>query len=192
MMLIMMIDQNARDPGEEDERNTVRLWSLYCYTVSHKVPIYTYNLSPSTAIYQKAATEIICVREFKQYLLAMNCRCRGASTLLTNLLHQRQPMNRYDEPWQAQYDDGSCNEIYTAPPPDFMVDKKFAHVAWIIYKECQVILFAVKTRATDTGDDEILLNPGDYTLKATDLCVYISESPREIKDISYLVRVVLV
>ena len=33
----------------------------------------------------------------------MNCRCRGASTLLTNLLHQRQPMNRYDEPWHAQY-----------------------------------------------------------------------------------------
>ena len=49
------------------------------------------------------AKEIICVQEFKQYLLAMNCRCRGASTLLTNLLHQRQPMNRYDEPWHAQY-----------------------------------------------------------------------------------------
>jgi hypothetical protein len=49
------------------------------------------------------ATEIICVREFKQYLLAMNCRCRGASTLLTNLLHQRKPLDHYDESWQAQY-----------------------------------------------------------------------------------------
>lgn len=49
------------------------------------------------------AKEIICVREFKQYLLAMNCRCRGASTLLTNLLHQRQPINKYDEGWQAQF-----------------------------------------------------------------------------------------
>lgn len=49
------------------------------------------------------AKEIICVREFKQHLLAMNCRCRGVSTLLTNLLHQRQPMDHYDESWQAQY-----------------------------------------------------------------------------------------
>lgn len=97
------IDQNASNPSTEDERNTVRLWSLYCHTVSHDVPIYTYNLSPSTAIYQKVAKEIICVREFKQYLLAMNCRCRGASTLLTNLLHQRQPLNNYDEGWQAQF-----------------------------------------------------------------------------------------
>ena len=97
------IDQTASDPSKEDERNTVRLWSLYCHTISHNVPIFTYNLSPSTAIYQKVAKEIICVREFKQYLLAMNCRCRGASTLLTNLLHQRQPINKYDEGWQAQF-----------------------------------------------------------------------------------------
>ncbi|KAI9247966.1 hypothetical protein BDA99DRAFT_564939 [Phascolomyces articulosus] len=180
-------DQNARNTAEEDERNTVRLWSLYCYTVTHNVPIYTYNLSPTTAIYQKVAKEIICVQEFKQYLLAMNCRCRGASTLLTNLLHQRQPMNRYDEPWHAQYDDGSCNEIYTAPPPEFMVGLTFAHCAWICFKECQVILFAIKTFAVDRGDHEILLNPSnDYIIKESDLCVYISESPREIKDIRYL------
>ncbi|KAI8145288.1 calcium-activated BK potassium channel alpha subunit-domain-containing protein [Fennellomyces sp. T-0311] len=180
-------DQNAQNSAEEDERNTVRLWSLYCYTVSHEVPIYTYNLSPTTAIYQKVAKEIICVQEFKQYLLAMNCRCRGASTLLTNLLHQRQPMNHYDEPWQAQYDDGSCNEIYTAAPPDFMIGLPFAYVALIVFKECQVILFAIKTYAADRNDHEILLNPSnDYIIKETDLCVYISESPKEIKDIKYL------
>lgn len=103
LLIVCIVDQNAKIAAEEDERNTVRLWSLYCYTVSHKIPIYSYNLSPSTAIYQKVAKEIICVREFKQYLLAMNCRCRGVSTMITNLLHQRQPTNRYDEPWQAQY-----------------------------------------------------------------------------------------
>ncbi|KAG1059596.1 hypothetical protein G6F42_028259 [Rhizopus arrhizus] len=101
--IFTLADQHAADPHKEDERNTVRLWSLHCYTVSHNVNIYTYNLSPSTAIYQKMAKEIICVREFKQYLLAMNCRCRGASTLLTNLLHQRRPMDQYHESWQAQY-----------------------------------------------------------------------------------------
>ncbi|KAI7876619.1 hypothetical protein K492DRAFT_135059 [Lichtheimia hyalospora FSU 10163] len=159
-------DQNAKVAAEEDERNTVRLWSLYCYTVSHNVPIYSYNLSPSTAIYQKVAKEIICVREFKQYLLAMNCRCRGVSTMITNLLHQRQPTNRYDEPWQAQYG--------------------MWHIL-IVFKECQVILFAIKTYAADRNEYEILLNPSnDYSIKDTDLCVYISESPKEIKDIEYL------
>ncbi|ORX56940.1 hypothetical protein DM01DRAFT_318668 [Hesseltinella vesiculosa] len=153
-------DDNASDASKEDERNTVRLWSLYCFTVIHNVPIYTYNLSPSTAVYQKVAKEIICVGEFKQYLLAMNCRCRGVSTLLTNLLHQRSPMNRYDEPWQAHN---------------------------IVYKECQVILFAVKTRIENTNRYEILLNPRHYyTIKDSDLCVYMAESPKEVRDIKNL------
>lgn len=132
MLLRILIDDNARDYSKEDERNTVRLWSLYCFTVTHNVPIYTYNLSPSTAIYQKVAREIICVIEFKQYLLAMNCRCRGVSTLLTNLLHQREPMNRYDEPWQAQYDDGSCNEIYTGTAAKCLIGLTFADASWVI------------------------------------------------------------
>lgn len=80
--------------------------------MSHNVKIYTYNLSPTTAIYQKMAKEVICVREFKQYLLAMNCRCRGASTLLTNLLHQRRPMDIYHESWQAQYGKFSCLFVF--------------------------------------------------------------------------------
>ncbi|KAI8089736.1 uncharacterized protein BX664DRAFT_264101 [Halteromyces radiatus] len=163
-------DDNASDHAKEDERNTVRLWSLYCFTVIHNVPIYTYNLSPSTAIYQKVAKEIICVGEFKQYLLAMNCRCRGVSTLLTNLLHQRQPLNRYDESWQAQYDDGSCNEIYMAPA-------------------AKLILFAVKTKVENSARYEILLNPRHYyVIKENDLCVYMAESPKEVRDIRKMVK----
>ncbi|CAO3626501.1 unnamed protein product [Cunninghamella blakesleeana] len=177
-------DHNTEDQAKEDERNTVRLWSLHCFTVIHKVPIYTYNLSPSTAIYQKVAQEIICVGEFKQYLLAMNCRCRGVSTLLTNLLHQRQPLDRYDEPWQAQYDDGSCNEIYTEKAAKCLVGLTFADAAWIVYRECQAILFAVKVKIENTDRYEILLNPRKfYVIKDDDLCVYICESPREVRDI---------
>ncbi|CAO3617854.1 unnamed protein product [Cunninghamella echinulata] len=177
-------DRNAVDHNKEDERNTVRLWSIHCFTVVHKVPIYTYNLSPSTAIYQKVAKEIICVGEFKQYLLAMNCRCRGVSTLLTNLLHQRQPLNRYDEPWQAQYDDGSCNEIYMAPAAKCLVGLTFADASWIVYRECQVILFAIKVKIENSDRYEILLNPRKYyVIKDNDLCVYISESPKEVRDI---------
>lgn len=186
--IFTLADQHAVDPNKEDERNTVRLWSLHCYTVSHNVNIYTYNLSPSTAIYQKMAKEIICVREFKQYLLAMNCRCRGASTLLTNLLHQRRPMDHYHESWQAQYDDGSCNEIYMDTPPPALVGLSFKEAAWIVYTECQVILFGVKTRLLNCEHREILLNPeSTYTIKEDDLCVYMCESPREVEDVNKMV-----
>ncbi|KAL7315601.1 hypothetical protein PS15m_004798 [Mucor circinelloides] len=180
-------DQNASEPSKEDERNTVRLWSLYCHTVSHNVPIFTYNLSPSTAIYQKVAKEIICVREFKQYLLAMNCRCRGASTLLTNLLHQRQPINQYDEGWQAQFDDGSCNEIYTGKAPPCIEELTFGQAALFLFEEAQVILFAIKTFMEERNEYEILLNPSNsYKIKKTDECVYIAEGPREIQEIQSL------
>ncbi|OBZ91782.1 Potassium channel subfamily T member 1 [Choanephora cucurbitarum] len=185
--IFTLSDQHAPDPIKEDERNTVRLWSLHCFTVSHNVDIYTYNLSPSTSIYQKMAKEIICVREFKQYLLAMNCRCRGASTLLTNLLHQRRPMDHYDESWQAQYDDGSCNEIYMDTPPSALIGQTFKEAAWIVYTECQVVLFGIKTFIGNSETKEILLNPGNnYVLKAEDICVYMCESPREVEDVNTL------
>ncbi|CAO3675660.1 unnamed protein product [Rhizopus microsporus] len=185
--IFTLSDQNAPNPSKEDERNTVRLWSLYCHTVSHDVPIYTYNLSPRTAIYQKVAKEIICVREFKQYLLAMNCRCRGASTLLTNLLHQRQPINNYDEGWQAQFDDGSCNEIYTGNAPACVRGISFGQASLYLFEEAQVILFAVKTFLHSKNEYEILLNPSNsYIIKDTDVCVYIAEGPREIRDLENL------
>ncbi|KAG1573936.1 hypothetical protein G6F50_002400 [Rhizopus delemar] len=185
--IFTLSDQNASNPSTEDERNTVRLWSLYCHTVSHDVPIYTYNLSPSTAIYQKVAKEIICVREFKQYLLAMNCRCRGASTLLTNLLHQRQPLNNYDEGWQAQFDDGSCNEIYTGKAPYCIHGVSFGQASLYLFEEAQVVLFAVKTFMQSREEYEILLNPSNsYLIKETDECVYIAEGPREIRELEHL------
>ncbi|CAO3703026.1 unnamed protein product [Rhizopus stolonifer] len=187
--IFTLSDQNASNPSKEDERNTVRLWSLYCHTASHDVPVYTYNLSPSTAIYQKVAKEIICVREFKQYLLAMNCRCRGASTLLTNLLHQRQPLNNYDEGWQAQFDDGSCNEIYTAQAPLCIQDINFGQASLYLFEEAQVILFAVKTFMQSKNEYEILLNPSNsYVIRDTDECVYIAESPRNIRELESLPR----
>ncbi|KAG2175968.1 hypothetical protein INT44_000446 [Umbelopsis vinacea] len=179
-------DRKALDPLKEDERNTTRLWSLYCYTADHNIPIYSCNLSPSTGLYQKVATEVICVREFKHYLLALNVRCRGASTLITNLLHQRQPFNEYDEPWQAQFDDGASNEIYTAPPADAIVGLPFSRATWLLFKECQVILFAIKTLDVTTGSYEVILNPRKHVIQANDLCVYIAESIREVRDVNQL------
>jgi hypothetical protein len=183
------LDCNAIDPLKEDERNTTRLWSLYCYTADRNIPLYACNLSPSTALYQKVATEVICIREFKHYLLALNVRCRGASTFITNLLHQRQPFNVYDEPWQAQFDDGASNEIYTTPPASCIVGLTFTQATWLLFKECQVILIAVKTFDITKDSYEIVLNPRQYVLKETDLCVYIAESMKEVRDVNNLVSI---
>lgn len=145
------------------------------------------NLSPSTALYQKVAREVICVREFKHYLLALNVRSRGASTLITNLLHQRQPFNEYDEPWQAQFDDGASNEIYTASPAPSIVGLMFSRATWLLFKECQVILFAIKTYDYVKESYEIVLNPGKHIIQENDLCVYICESIKEVRDVNLLV-----
>ncbi|CAM0140386.1 unnamed protein product [Umbelopsis sp. WA50703] len=186
MAIFTVSDCNAIDPLKEDERNTTRLWSLYCYTADRNIPLYACNLSPSTALYQKVATEVICIREFKHYLLALNVRCRGASTFITNLLHQRQPFNVYDEPWQAQFDDGASNEIYTTPPASCIVGLTFTQATWLLFKECQVILIAVKTFDITKDSYEIVLNPRQYLLKETDLCVYIAESMKEVRDVNNL------
>lgn len=132
-MFYWFLDDRAIDPLMEDEQNTARLWTLYCYTARHSVPIYSYNLDTNTATYQNMAKEIICVGEFKQSLLAMNCRCPGASTLLTNLLHQRRPIDNYEEPWQAQYDDGLCCEIYTSPAAECIVGNLFGYASWVSF-----------------------------------------------------------
>lgn len=58
----------------------------------------------------------------------------------------------------------------------------------IVYRECQAILFAVKVRIENTNRYEILLNPRKYyVIKDDDLCVYICESPREVRDIKKMV-----
>ncbi|CAO3633858.1 unnamed protein product [Cunninghamella blakesleeana] len=184
--IFTMSDDSTTDPGKEDEKNTARLWALHCYTTHYNIPIYSYNLSSSTAIYQKVAQEILCVGEFKQYLLSMNCRNRGVSTLVTNLLHQRQPLNSYDEPWKAQYDDGLCNEIYIDGAAKSIIGLTFKQAAWILFRECQVILFAIKQNSNDEKKCKVLLNPCNYVVKETDHCVYIAESPKEIFDINHL------
>lgn len=58
----------------------------------------------------------------------------------------------------------------------------------IVYTECQVILFGVKTRLLNCEHREILLNPeSSYTIKSDDLCVYMCESPREVEDVNKMV-----
>jgi hypothetical protein len=59
----------------------------------------------------------------------------------------------------------------------------------VVYRECQVILFAVKTKVENSDRYEILLNPRHYyVIKEHDLCVYMAESTQEVRDIKKMVK----
>lgn len=51
-----------------------------------------------------------------------------------------------------------------------------------------MILFAVKTKVENSNRYEILLNPRHYyVIKEDDMCVYMAESPKEVRDIKKMV-----
>ncbi|KAK9720618.1 hypothetical protein K7432_004028 [Basidiobolus ranarum] len=182
--VFLLSDRDAEDTIEEDENNTLRVWSIHIHA-SH-VPIYTYNLHPYTSIYQKSVTkQTICPKEFQQALIGHNCLYKGSATLILNLLYNSRPIDKYSEPWQAQYDDGSGNEIYSGHVNPVFVGKPFAYVSWYIYQEFQAILFAVNVYVKRSDTHHLVLNPGShYELDSKDICYYISQSPQEVQDIS--------
>ncbi|ORX92808.1 hypothetical protein K493DRAFT_303094 [Basidiobolus meristosporus CBS 931.73] len=166
--VFMLSDQRASNPVIEDENNSLRTWSIHLY--SPDVPIYTYNIYPSTRIFQRAVKETISSLETQQSLLAYGCIYPGAATFITNLLQHTQPINAYSLPWEAQYglDDGRGNEIYTAKVNPIFIGRPFAIVSW-------------------KNTSRIVLNPGmEYCLKENDQCFYICQGPQEMEAVANL------
>ncbi|KAF9933219.1 Calcium-activated potassium channel subunit alpha-1 [Linnemannia zychae] len=126
----------------QDTMTTLLAWSLHLH--APKTRIFTYNLLPETETFQWGiAEQTICISEVKQLLLAYSCRHRGTTTLILNLLYPSEPSNNYEDGWQAQYGDGTGNEIYTGPVPTVFVGWTFAQVSWFVFQEFQTILIGV-------------------------------------------------
>ncbi|RUS19651.1 hypothetical protein BC937DRAFT_87152 [Endogone sp. FLAS-F59071] len=208
--VFIISDRKASNPFEEDERNTLRVWSFYDYISSNatrttptdptavlarglvplrpippEVPIYVHNLLSQTETYQKMAKKVMCGKEFKEILMGYNCLYKGSSTLIINLMYHHQLSETYHKSWQAQYGDGMGNEIYSAPINPNFVGLTFAQASWVIYKEFQVILFAIKIFIQDLGTHHLMLNPGNnYALQPDDECIFIAQTPTDINVIS--------
>ncbi|ORX63770.1 hypothetical protein K493DRAFT_322074 [Basidiobolus meristosporus CBS 931.73] len=184
--VFMLSDHNVADSIEEDENNTLRTWAIHVY--APHVPIYTYNHHPFTSAYQKRVVrQTISPQEFQQALIGHNCLYKGSATLILNLLYNSRPIDKYSEPWQAQYDDGSGNEIYSGLVNPIFVGKPFTFVSWYLFQEFQAILFAVSVYVKKSNSHHIVLNPGShYLLGPKDICYYISQGPEEVNDISNL------
>ncbi|KAG0200144.1 potassium channel, sub T, member 2 [Mortierella sp. GBA30] len=135
-------DQTTSGLESQDTMTTLLAWSLHIYAPNTRV--FTYNLLPETESFQWGIVEqSMCISDVKQLLLAYNCRHRGTATLILNLLHPSEPANSYDDGWQAQYGDGTGNELYVDSVPELFIGWTFAQAAWFIFQEFQSILIGV-------------------------------------------------
>lgn len=135
-------DRTTSGLESQDTMTTLLAWSLHLYAPSTRV--FTYNLLPETETFQWGIVEqTMCISDVKQLLLAYSCRHRGTTTLILNLLHPSEPSNSYEDGWQAQYGDGTGNELYVGPVPDVFVGWTFAQVSWFVFQEFQSILIGV-------------------------------------------------
>ncbi|KAF9355445.1 potassium channel, sub T, member 1 [Mortierella sp. NVP85] len=135
-------DRVQSDLESQDTLTTLLAWSLRLYAPSTRV--FTFNLLPETGSFQWGMVEeSICISDVKQLLLAYNCRHQGTATLILNLLHPSEPANSYENGWQAQYGDGTGNELYFTSVPDVFIGWTFAQVSWFVFQEFQSILIGV-------------------------------------------------
>ncbi|XP_074602047.1 potassium channel subfamily T member 2-like isoform X2 [Brevipalpus obovatus] len=73
------------DRSAADEHTILRSWAIRDFAPN--VPQYVQIFRPENKIHVAFAEHVVCEDEFKYALLANNCLCPGASTLVTLLLH---------------------------------------------------------------------------------------------------------
>ncbi|KAF9313715.1 hypothetical protein BG003_004898 [Podila horticola] len=149
-------DRTTSGLESQDTMTTLLAWSIHIYAPDTR--IFTYNLLPETESFQWGVVEkSMCISDVKQLLLAYNCRHRGTATLILNLLHPSEPANSYDDGWQAQYGDGTGNELYVGPVPSVFVGWTFAQVSWFVFQEFQSVLIGIdiflKAESGYTGEN---------------------------------------
>ncbi|KAJ3396427.1 hypothetical protein HDU92_003049 [Lobulomyces angularis] len=183
---VFILSNRSAQYKKEDEQNTLRAWAID--TFSPETPLYVYTMLPETESYlEQSTTATICLNELKQAILGYTTLYPGTSTLFNNLLNQTSPYPRYEQVWQAQYGDGSGNEIYSSTVNDLFVGEIFTEISWYLYKEFQVILFAVKTVSYKFGASLTMLNPGiSYRFKKGDVLIFIAQNESIIYKISEL------
>ncbi|KAI8897734.1 hypothetical protein BC833DRAFT_22950 [Globomyces pollinis-pini] len=172
----------------EDEHNTLRAWAFDRFAPD--VPIFLETILPQTAYVQEdLATGIVCVDEFKQVFLGYNCLYRGVGTLFLNLLRGAKRYDEYEEPWEAQYGDGTANEIYKIPLNPLFTGKSFTFLSFYLFKEFQIILFALNTYIPEKDLFHVLLNPGnDYKMKSDDECFFIAQNLSDVSRFTNLTQ----
>lgn len=175
----------------EDEENTLRAWAFDDF--SPETPLYVETLLPqSTELLERNCTAVVCLDEMKQTFLAFNCLYRGVGTLMLNLLQRVTYYSNYQEPWQAQYGDGTKNKFYEVAVNPLLENFVFAELSFFLFREFQVVLIGVNVVVPNhTTSKHVLLNPGsEYRIKMTDSLFFIGTSFKDVEAIGNLVNMI--
>nr|CAD7255767.1 unnamed protein product [Timema shepardi] len=169
-----------------DEHTILRSWAVKDFAPS--VPQYVQIFRPENKLHVKFAEHVVCEDEFKYALLANNCTCPGASTLVTLLLHtsRGQEGQTSQEEWHRLYGKCSGNEIYHIVLGDSRFfgeydGKSFTYASFHSHRKYGVALVGVRpAELPEFYEDTILLNPGPrHIMKKSDTCYYMSISKEE-------------
>ncbi|XP_063982532.1 potassium channel subfamily T member 2 [Diachasmimorpha longicaudata] len=178
--------RNYADKTAADEHTILRSWAVKDFAPN--VPQYVQIFRPENKLHVKFAEHVVCEDEFKYALLANNCTCPGASTLVTLLLHtsRGQEGQQSQEEWHRLYGKCSGNEIYhiTLGDSRFFGEyegKSFTYASFHSHRKYGVALVAVRpAELPEFYEDTILLNPGPrHIMKKTDTCYYMSITKEE-------------
>ncbi|XP_048506815.1 potassium channel subfamily T member 2 isoform X5 [Athalia rosae] len=178
--------RNYADKTAADEHTILRSWAVKDFAPA--VPQYVQIFRPENKLHVKFAEHVVCEDEFKYALLANNCTCPGASTLVTLLLHtsRGQEGQQSQEEWHRLYGKCSGNEIYHIILGDSRFfgeyeGKSFTYTSFHSHRRYGVALVAVRpAELPEFYEDTILLNPGPrHIMKKTDTCYYMSITKEE-------------
>ncbi|XP_043467890.1 potassium channel subfamily T member 2 isoform X17 [Leptopilina heterotoma] len=178
--------RNYADKAAADEHTILRSWAVKDFAPD--VPQYVQIFRPENKLHVKFAEHVVCEDEFKYALLANNCTCPGASTLVTLLLHtsRGQEGQQSQEEWHRLYGKCSGNEIYHIILGDSRFfgeyeGKSFTYASFHSHRKYGVALVAVRpAELPEFYEDTILLNPGPrHIMKKTDTCYYMSITKEE-------------
>ncbi|EEB19234.1 conserved hypothetical protein [Pediculus humanus corporis] len=178
--------RNYADKTAADEHTILRSWAVKDF--APKVPQYVQIFRPENKIHVKFAEHVVCEDELKYALLANNCTCPGASTLVTLLLHtsRGQEGQTSEEEWHRLYGRCSGNEIYHIKLEDSRFfgeyeGKSFTYASFHSHRKYGVALVGVRpAELPEFYEDTILLNPGPrHVMKKSDICYYLSITKEE-------------
>ncbi|XP_075735912.1 slowpoke 2 isoform X3 [Rhipicephalus microplus] len=179
----MLAARNYADLAAADQHTILRSWAVRDFAPN--VPQYIQIFRPENKVHVAFAEHVVCEDEFKYALLANNCLCPGASTLVTLLLHtsRGQEGQTSAEEWHRLYGKCSGNEIYHIRLADSRFfgeyeGKSFTFASFHSHRKYGVALVGVQTDVH--GQWPVLLNPGPaYIMKGSDICFYMNITKEE-------------
>ncbi|XP_037044473.1 potassium channel subfamily T member 2 isoform X7 [Bradysia coprophila] len=178
--------RNYADKTAADEHTILRSWAVKDFAPN--VPQYVQIFRPEHKLHVKFAEHVVCEDEFKYALLANNCTCPGASTLVTLILHtsRGQEGQQSPEEWHRLYGKCSGNEIYHIILGDSRFfgeyeGKSFTYASFHSHRKYGVALVGVRpAELPEFYEETILLNPGPrHIMKKDDTCYYMSITKEE-------------